>query len=101
MKLLFKKLQKNEPLQRVIIHSLSPSLYQISVQVDGAECLLWEDEETPVRGKNLSDMRRKMNKFTINDLVVRQERDYEEMIGQPPEANDETMEVPLGAHTEN
>lgn len=38
MKLLFKKLQKNEPLQRVIIHSLSPSLYQISVQVDGAGC---------------------------------------------------------------
>ena len=96
MKILFKQLNKSETLKRVIFHSLSPSLYQVSVEIDGNECLLWEDENTPLRSINLPDLRRKFDGFTIEDKVLRQERDYEEMIGQPPEANDATLEIPLG-----
>ena len=79
----------------VIIHSLDQALYQVTVIVEGAERLLVDADQKPLRSHSLQQMREVLARLPVASLVLRQQSAYDEMIGQGMREGDNTLEVPL------
>ena len=83
----------------MIIHSLDPSIYQVSVELDGIERPLWETPERLLTRRNLTALRELFSALEIGALVLRQQSAYDEMVGQPQRGGANTLEVPLDTRT--
>ena len=79
----------------VVIYSLDVALYQVMVVVDGQEKLLVENSGRTFRRHSLQQVREALRLLPISSLVLRQLSAYDEMVGQPPRAQDNRLEVPL------
>lgn len=95
MKLLLKDFNSGQQLEKVIIHSLDGSLYQASALVDGAELLIWITEREPLRTRNLIAMKEAFAHLRVDQLVMRQDSAYDEMVGQPLKPESNRLEIPL------
>ncbi len=80
---------------RVIVHSLDNALYQVTVVIDGSECLLVDGNGRPLRFHSLQRVRELLQRLPVASLVLRQQSAYDEMIGQAPREGENTLEVPL------
>jgi hypothetical protein len=79
----------------VVIYSLERALYQVMVVVDGREKLLVEESGRTFRRHNLQQVREMLRLLPVSSLVLRQFSAYDEMVGQPPRAEDNLLEIPL------
>ncbi|WP_125721616.1 DUF6482 family protein [Pseudoalteromonas rubra] len=95
MKLYYKNLAAKK-IDKLIINSLDQALYQAIVLINGAEHTVWKGEKTTLLTRNLTEMRELFEQFDINEIVLRHESAYDEMIGSAPKKNSNRLEVPLG-----
>ena len=90
------KLKKEPFIDKVIIHSLDHALYQVSVMIDGEELYVTDDEGTFLRSHNKLGLQNLFEGLPVQQMVLRQQSAYDEMVGQPMRGGDNFMEVPLG-----
>lgn len=83
------------PIKKVIVHSLAPMLYQISIEDDLGEHLVYTDKNTPYRSTCIEKIKELFEPFTFRSMVLRQQSAYDEMIGHPNKQADNTLEVML------
>ena len=95
MKVLFNNLS-NYKIQKLAIISIEQALYQASVVIEDEEHLVWENDKAILRSRNLISLRQLFEKLEVDEVVLRQESAYDEMIGQPSKDSNNRMEVPLG-----
>lgn len=95
MKLLLSDLY-NQPLSTLYICSLEQALYQARVLIDNTEHVIWETDNKVLLTRSLNTMREKVSELDIQNLILRQESPYDEMVGQAVRTASNRMEVPLG-----
>ena len=77
------RLQQSGTVTRVIIHSLEGSLYQVSVEIDGAEHIVTDSGGQLLRTNSLTDMKERLQSIPHKHMVMRHESAYDEMVCQP------------------
>tara|TARA_R110002110_G_scaffold205066_7_gene417270 strand:- start:426398 stop:426718 length:321 start_codon:yes stop_codon:yes gene_type:complete len=95
MSLTFKQFAALREPARVIVCSLEQALYQVLVVVAEREQLLKENDGRPFRRHNLNQIREALQGMPVAALLLRHQSAYDEMVGQPVRAQDNTLEVPL------
>ncbi len=95
MKILARNLS-TYPIERLIIVSLEQALYQALVVIDGDEYPVWQNDAALVQSRSLSNMRDYFSLLDVNEVILRHESPYDEMVGQPEKTFSNRMEVPLG-----
>ena len=70
-------------IDKVIIHSIDLSLYQMSVELDGAEYYITDNKGDLLRAFNILDLQKKVRGQRYSKMVLRQISAYDEMIGMP------------------
>ena len=96
MKILHSELVHHD-IQKLVICSLEQALYQAVVVIDDEEHVVWKDNKQCLRSRNLTSLRECFGHLGINEVVLRQESAYDEMIGAPSKQASNRMDVPLGA----
>lgn len=92
----FQKLNKRDPIEKVIIVSLDLALYQVNVLLDGQELLVSDKKGKPLRARNTLEIEALFEGYNVKDMVLRHESAYDEMVNQPMRQGSNRMEVPLG-----
>jgi len=92
----FKSLSRKEPLDKVVIHSLDCSLYQVSIIRGDVEELVCDAHGKPLKARSVLELEALFEGFPVHAMVLRQESAYDEMINQPVRAGSNRMEVPVG-----
>lgn len=92
----FQKLNKRDPIEKVIIVSLDLALYQVNVLVDEQELLVSDKKGKPLRARNTLEIEALFEGYNVKDMVLRHESAYDEMVNQPTRQGSNRMEVPLG-----
>ncbi|MCL2917295.1 DUF6482 family protein [Shewanella litorisediminis] len=82
-------------IDKACIHSLDMSLYQLSVEIDGDEFYVTDDDDRMLRSLNLCQMQALLENLPVRATVLRQESAYDEMVGQAVRHGDNAMEIPL------
>lgn len=95
MKITLQQLQNSVGLTRVVVHSLDFSIY-IAYALFGEDAfLVTEADGQPLRTSNLTAMKQRLADVAAPGLYLRQQSAYDEMVGQPVRAGDNTLEIPL------
>ncbi|WP_370279370.1 DUF6482 family protein [Pontibacterium sp.] len=84
-----------QPIQKVIVYSLAPMLYQISIEDELGEHLVYTEDNTPYRTTCIEKVKELFEPFSVKAMVLRQQSAYDEMIGHPSKQADNTLEVML------
>ena len=92
----FQKLNKRDPIEKVIIVSLDLALYQVNVLVDEQELLVSDKKGKPLRAQNTLEIEALFEGYNVKDMVLRHESAYDEMVNQPTQQGSNRLEVPLG-----
>ncbi len=90
------ELKKLRSIDKVIIHSLDRSLYQVSVLIDNKEHYVVDKHRIPLRSFNKVELQTLFSRLDVRRTVLKQESAYDEMIGQPAKFETNALEVPLG-----
>lgn len=91
-----------QPIAKVIIHSIDLSMYQVSILIDGQEHYIADNKGKLLRTFNILDMQKLMKPYAYQEIVLRHESAYDEMIGQAPTTpGNNRLEVPLGDNNLN
>ena len=85
----------------IIIASYEGSIYQAFVQHGDSETLIWQDDNTPLKTRSIIDMQDQLESLPIEQMFLRHESPYDEMIGQPNRSEANTLLVPLGKQRPN
>lgn len=96
MKMALSKLEKFFYIDKLVIHSLDLSLYQVSVVVDGEEYYVTDDKGEFLRAFSILELQRACAKLKANKHVLRQQSAYDEMVGTVKREGSNELEVPLG-----
>jgi len=75
-------------IDKVIIHSIDLSLYQMSVELDGTEYYITDNKGNLLRAFNILDMQKKVRGQRYKKMVLRQISAYDEMIGLPQKSDE-------------
>ncbi len=89
-------LEKFFYLDKLVIHSLDMSLYQVSVEVDGEEHFITDKNGAMLRSFSIVELQRQCAALNVRQWVLRQQSAYDEMIGTAVRQQANTLEVPLG-----
>ena len=98
MALTIEEFTRLEQPAQVIIHSLHPALYQVTVVLHGQEQLLVDGSGRPFRSHNLQQVRETLQAMPVASISLRQQSAYDEMIGQPAREEANTLELPVSLH---
>lgn len=79
----------------VTIHSLTPTLYQVTLTIRDGEPLLAYDDGRPYRAKNLQNVREMLSSMPVASITMRHESAYDEMVGQPARQASNALEIGL------
>tara|TARA_R110001583_G_scaffold188926_1_gene351493 strand:- start:2522 stop:2845 length:324 start_codon:yes stop_codon:yes gene_type:complete len=91
-----KQLRAVPIISKVIMHSLDMSLYQVSVLLDGAEHYVTDDKGVLLRSFKILELQALFESLPVEQMVLRQQSAYDEMINQPMRQGSNMLEVPLG-----
>ncbi|WP_136678507.1 DUF6482 family protein [Neptunomonas sp. XY-337] len=95
MKLQLSDLANLQPIKRVVIHSIDWMIYQVTVEIEGKERLLYEDEK-PLRFHNMIQIKELMETLKVESYVLRRDNStYDEMVGQQSTDFKDTFETAL------
>ena len=95
MKKTFKQIGREKRAVTAVVHSLDQALYQVTLQIEGEEHLLVENDGRTFRRHSLNEVRESLQLLAVEKAVLRQTSAYDEMIGQPLRQSDNALEVPL------
>ncbi|MDI3325621.1 DUF6482 family protein [Pontibacterium granulatum] len=84
-----------QPIHKVIVLALAPMLYQIIIEDELGEHLVYTDEHTPYRTTCIEKVKELFESYRVESMVLRQQSAYDEMIGHPSKQSDNTLEVML------
>ncbi len=90
-----KTLASLEQIEKVIIHSITTSCYQVSVLLDGEEVFLVDKKGRLLSHHNIAGLQALFENLPVQSLVLRHQSAYDEMVGQPLRDQANTLEVPL------
>lgn len=79
-KVFYKDLSKFK-IQKIVICSLDQSLYQALMVNDDTEQLIWVSNSKPLKTRSLMKMQELFEGLDVDELVLRQESAYDEMVG--------------------
>lgn len=89
------KLEKYFYIDKLVIHSLDLSLYQVSVVIDDEEHYVTDDKGQFLRAFSIVELQKQCRKLKAKHQVLRQQSAYDEMVGQPSRDSSNLLEVPL------
>ncbi|PSW09383.1 hypothetical protein C9J01_20875 [Photobacterium rosenbergii] len=89
------KLEKYFYIDKLVIHSLDLSLYQVSVVIDDEEHYVTDDKGQFLRAFSIVELQKQCRKLKAKQQVLRQQSAYDEMVGQPSRDSSNLLEVPL------
>ena len=89
------KLNKYFCVDKLIYHSVDLALYQVSALVEGEEHYVTDDKNVLLRSSNLISLQKLLQNVAAEAAVLRHTSAYDEMIGSPPKAGSNALEVPL------
>lgn len=92
-------LQLFDYIDKVILHSHDQSLYLVSVVIDGEEHYVKDNKGNFLKSFNKLGLQAKFAKLKFGEMVLRHQSPYDEMIGLPQNAADNTLEVKLGGES--
>jgi len=95
VKITLQQLQHSVGLARVVIHSLDFSIYLAYADFGGDPLLVTEADGKPLRTHNITAMKQRLAAVPVPALFLRHQSAYDEMVGQPVRAGDNSLEVPL------
>lgn len=98
MTISLKQLRQQPHIDKVIIHSLDFSRYQVSVEINGTEEYVTDDAGQFLHSNNKITLQEMFDDMVYARMVLRQESAYDEMVGQPTREDSNRMEVPLGKY---
>lgn len=84
-----------QPFNKIVIHALDYMLYQVLIEIDSQEHLLYNDDGSPYRCHGTVDIQELFSAYRFSQVILRQSSAYDEMIGQPIRQEANTLEVPL------
>ncbi|MCB5161663.1 DUF6482 family protein [Marinomonas algarum] len=93
--MLLKELKKLTHIDKVRLHSLEPSLYQLSVEIDGQEHYVKNNKGRFLTSHNKLELQSLFKDKTVGAMVLCHQSAYDEMVGHPPSGGN-SLEVPLG-----
>ncbi|BCL71731.1 conserved hypothetical protein [Vibrio nigripulchritudo MADA3029] len=96
MKMPISKLEKYFSVDKLVVHSLDMSLYQLSAVIDGEEWFITEEDGQLIRAWSVVDIQRRYRNVEAKEKVLRQESAYDEMVGCPDKVTSNMFEVPIG-----
>ncbi len=70
-------------IEKVIIHSINLSLYQLSIEMDGLEVYVTDNKGNFLRAFNIAGLQKKLRGLDYTKMVLRHSSPYDEMIGLP------------------
>ena len=83
-------------IDKVIIHSIDISLYQVSVLINGYEHIVTDSNGKLLRASNKMKLQVKFRNVRFKEMVLRHESAFDEMIGMESKPDSNMLEVPLG-----
>ena len=96
MLMMLSQLRGLPKIDKVVIHSLDLSLYQASIFLDGEEYYIADNKGKFLRAFNILDLQKHFKGLKYDEMVVRHQSAYDEMIGQPGKESDtNVLEVPF------
>lgn len=96
MKMALSKLEKYFYIDKLVVHSLDLSLYQVSVVVDDQEFYVTDDNGEFLRAFSILELQRACSKLKVEKHVLRHQSAYDEMVGTSQRKGSNQLEVPLG-----
>lgn len=84
-----------QPVQKVIVYSFEPILYQISIEDELGEHVVCTEDNTPFCTTCIEKAKSLFEPFCVKAMVLRQQSAYDEMIGHPRRQAENTLEVML------
>ena len=97
MKRTLKELAAHGQIDRLVIRSVDLSLYIAVAEMAGDDCLITNNDGSTLRTRNLLEMKQAVAGLPFDELVLRQESAYDEMVGQPDREGSNALEVGLSA----
>ena len=97
MKRTLKELAAHGQIDRLVIRSVDLSLYIAVAEMAGDDCLITNNDGSTLRTRNLLEMKQAVAGLPFDELVLRQESAYDEMVGQPCREGSNALEVGLSA----
>ncbi|MCV2885880.1 DUF6482 family protein [Aestuariibacter sp. AA17] len=76
------------------VQSFESNVYLVKLTINGVEGLLYGDTDSPVRFMSANQIRETFENNAIQDAYLIHQSYYDEMIGNPPSAN-EPMRIPF------
>ncbi|GAA0340174.1 hypothetical protein GCM10009092_00860 [Bowmanella denitrificans] len=95
MAITVEQLQHQGKIELVIVHSISWSLYQLSIVVNGQNHWLVDAQGQAVCSHNILDLQRLFEGIQVGQMRLQHQSAYDEMIGQPTRSSN-LLDVPLG-----
>jgi len=95
-----KQLQTFHSIEKIIIHSLDPCIYQASVEINGNEHIIETNRGELLKTRSLREMKNFFLDLPVTQAILRQESAYDEMINQAPRFGSNRMEIALNLHSE-
>lgn len=82
---------------KVIIHSIDMSLYQLSVELDGKEFYVTDNKGKLLRAFNTLQLQKQVRSIEVKKMLLRHTSAYDEMIGlaEPHKHNSNMLEVEI------
>ncbi|TXS91945.1 hypothetical protein FV139_14560 [Parahaliea maris] len=80
----------------LVINSLQNCLYQAQLRVDDELHTLCRNDGKPITSHSLGQMYEQLGGYAFRGVYLRQTSPYDEMIGQPPAAGSNRLEVAVG-----
>ena len=80
----------------VVIESVDLSLYIAHVRIADQEHVIADRHGKVLKTRNLLEMQRTLRNAVTCEFYLRQHSAYDEMVGHPHRAADNSMELPLG-----
>ena len=91
--------KKLDCIEKVILHCHDQSLYLVSILLDGEERYVKDSNGNFLKSFNKLELQAHFADQAVNEIVLRHQSPYDEMIGLPEDRVDNTLEVPVGGES--
>lgn len=95
MKFIFSALIKQKPsIDLLEVHSFEMNVYLVSLTIGQVSSMVYDDDDKPMRFHSAGQIREVFAAFEVDSAVMVHDTPYDEMIGNPPKAN-QKMALPF------
>ena len=96
MLMTIENVNKLDFIEKIIIHSIDLSLFQVSIVHDDKEYFVTDSSGALLRSTDKLRLQVKFRKCNFGEMSLRHQSAYDEMIGLSEKPSSNLLEVPLG-----